>query len=74
VDSSGRPLACFVVRGVAGDYVLANFTEADGAASFWGLAPDVVDVFDRDRRLVQYGTVTSLDITVVVHSINTAVS
>jgi len=70
VDSSGRPLAGFVVKGVAGGRSLVNSTGADGVASFWGLAPDVVYVFDRDGRLVWYGNVTSLDATIAVRLAN----
>jgi len=39
VDSSGRPLAGFVVRAMAGNYSLVNSTGADGVASFWGWHP-----------------------------------
>ncbi|WP_193322783.1 hypothetical protein [Pyrobaculum calidifontis] len=70
VDSSGRPLAGFVVRGVTDSYSLVNSTGADGVASFWGLAPDVVYVFDRSGRLVWVGNVTSLVATVTVRLAN----
>jgi len=71
VDSSGRPLAGFVVRAVAGNYSLVNSTGADGVASFWGLAPDVIYVYDRGGQLVWHGNATSLDITVEVLVVNT---
>jgi len=70
VDSSGRPLAGFVVRAVAGDYSLVNSTGADGIASFWGLAPDVIYVYDGGGRLVWHGSVASLDATVTVRLAN----
>jgi len=73
VDSSGRPLAGFIVKGVAaGGFSLVNSTGADGVAQLWGLAPDVVYVYDREGRLVWYGNVTSLDVTVEVSVIITA--
>jgi len=70
VDSSGRPLAGFVVRAVAGNCSLVNSTGADGVASFWGLAPDVVYVYDGGGRLVWHGSVASLDATVTVRLAN----
>jgi len=66
VDSSGQPLAEFVVRAVAGGYSLVNSTGADGVASFWGLAPDAVYVYDRDGRLVWRDNVDSLDVTIEI--------
>jgi len=72
VDSSGRPLAGFIVKGVAGNYSLVNSTGADGVAQLWGLAPDAVYVYDRDGRLVWRGNVDSLDVTVEILVISTA--
>jgi len=70
VDSSGRPLVGFVVRRVGGGYSFDILTEADGVASFLGLAPDTVYVFDRGGRLVWAGNVTSLEATVTVRLAN----
>jgi len=72
VDSSGRSLAGFVVMAVADGYSLVNSTGADGVASFWGLAPDAVYVYDRGGRLVWRGNVDSLDVTVEIPVISTA--
>jgi len=70
VDSTGRPLFGFVVRGMAGGYSLDSLVMTDGVASFRGLAPDTVYVYDTGGRLVWRGNVTSLNATVVVHLAN----
>jgi len=49
---------------------LFNSTGADGVASFWGLAPDVVYIYDGGGRLVWHGNVTSLDATIAVRLAN----